>query len=254
MTCDRSVVFSGYSGSSTNKTDRHGITEILLKHHKPNQPILLTVTVSYLIFNALFLFLQSDESDVMDVATSSAGLNLVNPHSLSNTAHHNIVNPHSQSNSANHDIANPHSQSNTSKHDIVHPHSQSNRTSDNFVSPHSQSNTTHHNIVNPQSQTRTASQNLVNPQSQAKTASQNLFNSQWVQTNTGSPNSVDKQSQDTTETKNKQVPLLCIYISGLSIRDSTRYVYLPIMVFGTSPDFKECYGIFYLVVKYVCQI
>jgi hypothetical protein len=31
MTCDRSVVFSGYSVSSTNKTDRHDITEILLK-------------------------------------------------------------------------------------------------------------------------------------------------------------------------------------------------------------------------------
>jgi hypothetical protein len=28
---DRSVVFSGYSGCSTNKTDRHDITEILLK-------------------------------------------------------------------------------------------------------------------------------------------------------------------------------------------------------------------------------
>jgi hypothetical protein len=42
VTCDRSVVFSGYSGlsvSSTNKIDRHYITEILLKvalkHHKP---------------------------------------------------------------------------------------------------------------------------------------------------------------------------------------------------------------------------
>jgi hypothetical protein len=31
MTCDRSVVFSGYSVSSTSKTDRHDITEILLK-------------------------------------------------------------------------------------------------------------------------------------------------------------------------------------------------------------------------------
>ena len=32
VTCDRSVVvFSGYSGSSANKTDRHDITEILLK-------------------------------------------------------------------------------------------------------------------------------------------------------------------------------------------------------------------------------
>ena len=31
MTCDRSVDFSGYSVSSTNKTDRHDITEILIK-------------------------------------------------------------------------------------------------------------------------------------------------------------------------------------------------------------------------------
>jgi hypothetical protein len=31
VTCDRSVVLSEYSVSSTNKTDRHDITEILLK-------------------------------------------------------------------------------------------------------------------------------------------------------------------------------------------------------------------------------
>jgi hypothetical protein len=31
VTCGRSVVFSGYSGSSTNKNDSHDITEILLK-------------------------------------------------------------------------------------------------------------------------------------------------------------------------------------------------------------------------------
>jgi hypothetical protein len=31
VTCDRLVVFSGYSGSSTNKTDCHIITEILFK-------------------------------------------------------------------------------------------------------------------------------------------------------------------------------------------------------------------------------
>ena len=44
--CDevcQSVVFSGYSGSSINKTDRHDITEILLKvalntiWHNPNR-------------------------------------------------------------------------------------------------------------------------------------------------------------------------------------------------------------------------
>ena len=41
VTCDRLVVFSGYSGFSTNKTDRNNITEILLKVAlntiKPNQ-------------------------------------------------------------------------------------------------------------------------------------------------------------------------------------------------------------------------
>jgi hypothetical protein len=31
VTCGRPVVFSGTLGSSTNKTSRHGITEILLK-------------------------------------------------------------------------------------------------------------------------------------------------------------------------------------------------------------------------------
>jgi hypothetical protein len=31
VTCDRSVVFSRYFSSSTNKTDHHDITEILLK-------------------------------------------------------------------------------------------------------------------------------------------------------------------------------------------------------------------------------
>jgi len=31
VTCDRSVVFSGTPVSSTNKADRHDITEILLK-------------------------------------------------------------------------------------------------------------------------------------------------------------------------------------------------------------------------------
>ena len=35
MTCDRSVVFSGTTVSSNNKTVFHNITEILLKVHKP---------------------------------------------------------------------------------------------------------------------------------------------------------------------------------------------------------------------------
>ena len=38
MTWDRSVVFC----LSTNKTDRHDITEILLKRHKPNQVIVFS--------------------------------------------------------------------------------------------------------------------------------------------------------------------------------------------------------------------
>ena len=33
MTCGRSVVFSEYSVSSKNKTDRNDITEILMKGH-----------------------------------------------------------------------------------------------------------------------------------------------------------------------------------------------------------------------------
>ena len=37
MTCGGSVVFSGYQPvSSTNKTDRHDITESGVKHHNPN--------------------------------------------------------------------------------------------------------------------------------------------------------------------------------------------------------------------------
>jgi hypothetical protein len=31
VTCDKSVVFSGYYVSTTNKTDRHDVAEILLK-------------------------------------------------------------------------------------------------------------------------------------------------------------------------------------------------------------------------------
>ena len=31
VTCNISVVFSGYTGSSSNETDRHDITEMLLK-------------------------------------------------------------------------------------------------------------------------------------------------------------------------------------------------------------------------------
>ena len=41
MTCGRSVVFSSTPVSSTNKTDRHDITEILLKVALKPQPYLL---------------------------------------------------------------------------------------------------------------------------------------------------------------------------------------------------------------------
>ena len=50
MTCDRSVVFSGTPVSSTNKTDRHDITEVLLK------VALNTIT----LFLTLFLLLLQD--------------------------------------------------------------------------------------------------------------------------------------------------------------------------------------------------
>jgi hypothetical protein len=56
VTCGRLVVFSGYSGFLPNKTDRHDITEILLKvalntiNHKPDRitPITPMDTHTYL--------------------------------------------------------------------------------------------------------------------------------------------------------------------------------------------------------------
>ena len=44
VTCNRSVVFSGYSFSSTNKTDCHDITEILLK------VVLNTINQNYITY------------------------------------------------------------------------------------------------------------------------------------------------------------------------------------------------------------
>jgi len=41
VTCSRSVVFSGYSDSSINKTDCHDITEIFLK------VVLITIALTY---------------------------------------------------------------------------------------------------------------------------------------------------------------------------------------------------------------
>ena len=65
MTCDRSVVFSGYSGlsvSSTNKIDRHYITEILLKvalkHHKPQ---------CYVIKFKLLVVFSTNKTDCHDI-------------------------------------------------------------------------------------------------------------------------------------------------------------------------------------------
>jgi hypothetical protein len=49
MTCDRSVVFSGYSGFPTYKTDRHNIIEILLAvllNTINRPPIVLTIELN----------------------------------------------------------------------------------------------------------------------------------------------------------------------------------------------------------------
>jgi hypothetical protein len=46
MTFDRSVVFCGYSVSSTNKTDHHDIAEILLK--MALNTIAITLTLFYI--------------------------------------------------------------------------------------------------------------------------------------------------------------------------------------------------------------
>jgi len=48
VTYGRSVVFSGYSGSSTNKTDRHDMTEILFK--------VALNTISLFLFNEDAMF------------------------------------------------------------------------------------------------------------------------------------------------------------------------------------------------------
>jgi len=44
VTCDRSVVFSDITVSSTNKTDRYDITEILLKVEFDTISITITLT------------------------------------------------------------------------------------------------------------------------------------------------------------------------------------------------------------------
>ena len=53
-TSDRSLVLSGYSDSSTNNTDRHDITEILLK--VALNIISLTLTLSWIIWYRDFLY------------------------------------------------------------------------------------------------------------------------------------------------------------------------------------------------------
>ena len=50
VTYDRSVVFFGYSGSSTNKTDLHDIAEILLN------VALNTITLTIIPFSFYFRF------------------------------------------------------------------------------------------------------------------------------------------------------------------------------------------------------
>ena len=57
MTCDRSVVFSGYSVSSTNKSDRHNITEILFEvalNTISHKPIIIIMADSFEIYNCMF--------------------------------------------------------------------------------------------------------------------------------------------------------------------------------------------------------
>ena len=55
VTCDRSVVFPGPSVSSTNKTDRHDITEILLKVALNTITIISNKRVPY-IFMSIYLY------------------------------------------------------------------------------------------------------------------------------------------------------------------------------------------------------
>jgi hypothetical protein len=57
VTCDRSVVFSGYSVSSTNKSDRHNITEILFEvalNTISHKPIIIIMADSFEIYNCMF--------------------------------------------------------------------------------------------------------------------------------------------------------------------------------------------------------
>ena len=58
MTCDMSVVFSGYSGFLHYKTDRHDITEILLK--VALNTITLTISINirfvYLVNLGVYIF------------------------------------------------------------------------------------------------------------------------------------------------------------------------------------------------------
>lgn len=52
MTCARSAVLSGYSGSSTNKTDCHDSAESGLKHHN-HTPITTSPTVLYALTSVM---------------------------------------------------------------------------------------------------------------------------------------------------------------------------------------------------------
>ena len=87
MTCNKSVVISGYS---INKTDRHDITEILLsgtKHHNPN-PVLISLGLKWcksikIMVNrswklGYFRFISSDMDMFMMSLRTNHGLLLIN--------------------------------------------------------------------------------------------------------------------------------------------------------------------------------
>jgi hypothetical protein len=73
VTCDRLVVFSGTPVSSTNKTDRHDITEILLKValNSINQTTMLVRSMNQ-------LFCKTDSNNITEILLKVA-LNPITP-------------------------------------------------------------------------------------------------------------------------------------------------------------------------------
>jgi hypothetical protein len=55
VTCDRLVVFSGYSDFLHNKTDSHDITEILLAFDTINPECCRDTNISYAVVLGIFL-------------------------------------------------------------------------------------------------------------------------------------------------------------------------------------------------------